>query len=132
MDGASRTYPIIYQYPQFLTHGPDSQGSVNFTNKGQGQSTLGAIHKAYVCKRTCFASPLRSRVGFLTLAIFAYSSCVWFLLLLSVCIQCESSMRMLCFFSSVFGEFQAPLIGLEYELELVESFTMDPFRCKYS
>ena len=32
----------------------------------------------------------------------------------------------------VFGEFQAPPIGLEYELKHVKAFTMDPFGCKYS
>ena len=33
---------------------------------------------------------------------------------------------------SIFGEFQAPSIGLEYELQCVESFPVDPFVCKYS
>ena len=33
---------------------------------------------------------------------------------------------------SVFSEFQAPPIGLEYELKHVESFTINPFGCKYS
>ena len=32
----------------------------------------------------------------------------------------------------VFCEFQAPPIGLEYELRRVEPFTMDPFGRKYS
>ena len=41
-------------------------------------------------------------------------------------------MGMLRLFFSVFGEFQAPLIGLEYELKRVESFTMDPLGRKYS
>ena len=41
-------------------------------------------------------------------------------------------MLMLRLFFSVFGKFQAPPIGLEYELKCVESFTMDPFRRKYS
>ena len=33
---------------------------------------------------------------------------------------------------SIFGEFQAPPIGQEYELKRVESLTMDPFGRKYS
>lgn len=33
---------------------------------------------------------------------------------------------MLRLFLSVFGEFQTPPIGLEYELQCVESFLMDP------
>ena len=41
-------------------------------------------------------------------------------------------MRVLRLFFSVFGELQAPPIGLECELQCVESFTMDPFGCKYS
>ena len=41
-------------------------------------------------------------------------------------------MRMFCLFFSVFGDFQAPRIGLEYELKRVESCTMDPFGRKYS
>ena len=32
----------------------------------------------------------------------------------------------------VFGEFQAPSIGLEYVLKCVESLSMDPFGCKFS
>ena len=51
---------------------------------------------------------------------------------MSVCIQCTSFMRILCLFFYVSGEFQAPPIGLEYELLRVESFTMDLFGCKYS
>ena len=35
-------------------------------------------------------------------------------------------------FFSIFGELHAPPIGLEYELQRVESFTVDPFGCKYS
>ena len=46
---------------------------------------------------------------------------VRFLLLLSVCTQCASFMRMLHLFFSVFGEFQVQPIGLEYELKHVES-----------
>ena len=34
-------------------------------------------------------------------------------------------MRMFRLFFYVFGDFQAPPIGLEYELQRVESFTMD-------
>ena len=41
-------------------------------------------------------------------------------------------MRMLRLFFSIFGEFQAPPIGLEYELQRFESFSVDPFGCKYS
>ena len=41
-------------------------------------------------------------------------------------------MRMLHLFFSISGEFQAPPIGLEYELQRVESFTVDPFGGKYS
>ena len=41
-------------------------------------------------------------------------------------------MRMLHLFFSVFGEFQAPFIGLEYELQCVESFTVDQFGRKYN
>ena len=41
-------------------------------------------------------------------------------------------MRKLRLFFSVFGEFQVPPIGLEYELKHVEPFTMDPFGHKYS
>ena len=41
-------------------------------------------------------------------------------------------MRMLHLFFSVFGEFQAPSIGLEYELKCVQSLTIDPFGRKYS
>ena len=43
--------------------------------------------------------------------------CVWFLLPLSVCIQHASFMRI---FFSIFGEFQVPPIGLEYEPQCVE------------
>ena len=60
------------------------------------------------------------------------SCCVWFLLLLSVCIQHASFMCMLRLFFSVFGEIQAPAIGLEYELQHVELFLMDPFGCRHS
>ena len=60
------------------------------------------------------------------------ASFVWFLLLLTVCIQCASFMHMLLLLFSVFGEFQAPPIGLEDELQCVESFSMDPFGRKYS
>ena len=35
-------------------------------------------------------------------------------------------------FFSIFDELQAPPISLEYEPQRVESFTMDPFGCKYS
>ena len=47
---------------------------------------------------------------------------------------CSSSccVRFLLLLSTVFGEFKAPPIGLEYELQRVESFTMDPFGRKYS
>ena len=38
---------------------------------------------------------------------------------------------MLGLFFYVFGEFQGPPIGLEYELKHAESFTMDPFGRKY-
>ena len=41
-------------------------------------------------------------------------------------------MCMLLLFFSVFGEFQTPPVDLEYELKLAESFTLDPFGCKYS
>ena len=56
---------------------------------------------------------------------------VRFLLLLFVCIQCASFMR----YPSLllrFGEFQAPPIGLEYELKRVELFSTDLFGSKYS
>ena len=53
-------------------------------------------------------------------------------LLLSVCIQHASFMHMLRLFFSVYGEFPAPSIGLEYELKHAESFTMDLFGRKYS
>ena len=39
---------------------------------------------------------------------------------------------MLHLFFPVFGEFQMPPIGLEYELQHVESFSTDPFGRKYS
>ena len=39
-------------------------------------------------------------------------------------------MLMLNLFFSVFGEFQAPPIGLEYELQRVESFSVDLLGCK--
>ena len=45
-------------------------------------------------------------------------------------IQCASFMHMLRLFFSVFGEFQAPY-RLEYELQRVESFTMDLFGRSY-
>ena len=41
-------------------------------------------------------------------------------------------MHMLRLFFSIFGEFQAPPIGLEYKLQRVESVTMDSFGCKHS
>ena len=42
-------------------------------------------------------------------------------------------MRMLrLFFFSALGELQAPPIGLEYELQRFESFSVDPFGRKYS
>ena len=41
-------------------------------------------------------------------------------------------MSILRLFLSVFGEFQAPPIGLEYELKRVESFTVDPFGRQWS
>ena len=53
---------------------------------------------------------------------------VRFLHLLSVCLQRASVMHMLRLFFSVFGEFQAPPIALEYELQPLELFTIDPFR----
>ena len=50
----------------------------------------------------------------------------------TVCIQCTSFMCTLRLFFSVFGEFEAPPIGLQYELQLVELLKMDQFRCRYS
>ena len=41
-------------------------------------------------------------------------------------------MRMFHLFFYIFGEFQASPIGLEYEVQHVESFTIDPFGRKYS
>ena len=41
-------------------------------------------------------------------------------------------MHKLRLFFSVSGEFQAPPIGLEYELQRVESFSVDLCGCKYS
>ena len=41
-------------------------------------------------------------------------------------------MCMLRLFFSVFGEFQAPPRGLEYELQCFESFSVDLFGRKYS
>ena len=41
-------------------------------------------------------------------------------------------MRMLCLFFSVFGEFQAPPISLECELQRFESFSVDLCGHKYS
>ena len=40
--------------------------------------------------------------------------------------------HMLHRFSSVFGEFQAPPIGLEHKLQRFKSFPVDPFGHKYS
>ena len=41
-------------------------------------------------------------------------------------------MHMLCLFFSVFGEFLAPPICLEYKLKRIEWLTMDPSGRKYS
>ena len=41
-------------------------------------------------------------------------------------------MHMLRLFFSIFGEFQTPPMGVEYELKRVELFTMGPFGHKYS
>ena len=41
-------------------------------------------------------------------------------------------MHSLSLFFSNFGEFQVPPIGLEYELQCFESFSVDPFGRKYS
>ena len=81
---------------------------------------------AFVCKllRSCVDSES-------TYVPFSSSCCVQFLLL-SVCIQRASFMRMLSHFFCVFGEFQAPPIGWNMIYMHVESFTMDLFGCKYS
>ena len=52
------------------------------------------------------------------LAIFI----VWFLLLLSVCIQRASFMHMLHLFFSIFGEFQAPPIGWNMNYSVLSRF----------
>ena len=67
--------------------------------------------------------------GFLALAIF-----IFFLLCLVYClfVYHPSFMRILHLFFYVFGEFQAPLIGLECELQRFESLSMDLFGRKYS
>ena len=61
---------------------------------------------------------------------------IFFLLFLvspsTICLYKVRFMCMLCLFFSVFGEFQAPPIGLEYELQRVEWFSMDSFGRKYS
>ena len=41
-------------------------------------------------------------------------------------------MRMLCLLFSIFGKFWTPPIGLEYELQRFQSFSVDPYGCKYS
>ena len=41
-------------------------------------------------------------------------------------------MHMLRLFFSAFGEFQAPPIGLEYELQRFWSFSVDPYGRNYS
>ena len=58
--------------------------------------------------------------------------CVRFLLLLSVCKLYTSFLYMLRLFSVLLCFWWAPPIGLEYELQRVELFTMDPFGHKYS
>ena len=63
----------------------------------------------------------RKRIMDSRIAIFV------FLLFCSVSVLC-----MLCLFFSVFGEFQAAPVGLEYELQRVELFSVGPFGCKYS
>ena len=60
------------------------------------------------------------------------SSCVWFLHLLSVRLRQASFIHMLRLFFSVFGEFQAPPIGLEYDLLRFESCSVNPSGRKYS
>ena len=60
------------------------------------------------------------------------SYCVWFLCLLSVCLQHASLLRKLRVFFSIFGECQAPPRGLEYALQRFQSFSVDPCGCKYS
>ena len=52
------------------------------------------------------------------LAIFI----VWFLLLLSVCIQRASFMHMLHLFFSIFGEFQTPPIGWNMNYSVLSRF----------
>ena len=68
--------------------------------------------------------------GLLALAIF-----IFFLLSLvspsTVCLQHASLMRMFRVFFSVFGECQAPPIGLEYELQRFRSFSVDPCVCVF-
>ena len=80
----------------------------------------------------CSAATLSRRGSWTTYTTSSSSSCVRFLLLLSVCVQCASFTHKLRLFVSIFGEFQAPPIGLGYELQRVESFTIDQFWCKYS
>ena len=41
-------------------------------------------------------------------------------------------MRMRHLLISAFGEFQAPPIGLEYELQRFQSFSVDQYGCNYS
>ena len=73
--------------------------------------------------RAKFSAPLPLR--------WAKKDCyVRFLLLLSVCKPYTSFLYMLRLFFSVF--WWAPPIGLEYELQRVELFIMDPFGHKYS
>ena len=77
--------------------------------------------------------PIRvTRAKYCALLPFSSSCCVRFLLLLSVCIQCASFMSMLCLFLSNSGEFQAPPIGLEYELKRGELYSNGSFGGKYS
>ena len=88
------------------------------------QVWVAAVQTHYQCTQTILVS--------LHKPFSSSSCCVWFLCLLSVCLQRASLMHMLCLFNSVFFLFQVPPMSLEYELQRFESFSEDPSGCKYS
>ena len=77
---------------------------------------------------------LGQNILLLCLGLPVYTIVVFFVWFLLYClfVQSESFLRMLRVFFSIFGECQAPPIGLEYELQRFQSFSVEPCGRKYS
>ena len=125
--GGSAYFP--YRWRHRPTHRPLNPATSNNSNNG-GLLLLFVFLATYSpCSRVWVAAAVRPHYqSTQTLLVslhkpFSSSSscCVQFLLLLSVCIKSASFMHMLRLFFSVFDEFQAPPIDLEYEVQRVES-----------